>query len=59
MSQQTAGVDDARNVPAVGKGPVVNELPLYPEQDVIGPLLTVPAFEAFYRAERARIPWPI
>ncbi len=37
----------------------MNELPLYPEQDVIGPLLTIPAFEAFYRAERARIPWPV
>jgi hypothetical protein len=59
MIEQTAGADYAGNVTAVGKGPVVNELPVYPEQDVIGPLLIVPAFEAFYRAERARIPWPV
>jgi hypothetical protein len=32
-------------VTAAGKGTVVNELPLYPEQDVIGPLLIVPTFE--------------
>ncbi len=37
----------------------MNESPPYAEQDVIKPLLTVPAFAAFYRAERGRIPWPV